>query len=71
MLDYLDRVRAATAVPVLAGFGIRDAAQVNAVAPHADGVIVGSALIETLQRGEDPIAFLRGLRDDSQIEMET
>ncbi len=70
MLDYLDRVRAASEVPVLAGFGIREAAQVNAVAPHADGVIVGSALIELLQRGEDPIAFLRGLRDSSKVEAE-
>ncbi len=71
MLDYLDRVRAVSSAPVLAGFGIREAAQVNAVAPHADGVIVGSALIEVLQRGEDPIAFLRGLRDRSQVEAET
>lgn len=70
MLDYLDRVRAASAVPVLAGFGIREAAQVNAVAPHADGVIVGSALIEVLQRGEDPIAFLRSLRASSRVEAE-
>ncbi|MCZ6856382.1 MAG: tryptophan synthase subunit alpha [Gemmatimonadetes bacterium] len=71
MLDYLDRVRAVSAVPVLAGFGIREAAQVSAVAPHADGVIVGSALIEVLQRGEDPIAFLRGLRDTSKVEAES
>ncbi len=71
MLDYLDCVRAVSAVPVLAGFGIREAAQVAAVAPHADGVIVGSALIEVLQRGGDPITFLRGLRDSSKVEAET
>lgn len=68
MLEYLDRVRAVAPVPVLAGFGIRTAAQVQAVASHADGVIVGSALIEVLERGEDPIAFLRALRDESTIE---
>ncbi len=61
VLDYLDRVRAASAVPVCAGFGIRHAAQVARLAGHADGVIVGSALVEVLERGEDPAAFLRGL----------
>jgi tryptophan synthase alpha chain len=62
VLDYLDRVRAAAAVPVCAGFGIRHAAQVARLAGHADGVIVGSALVEALERGDDPAAFLRGLR---------
>jgi len=62
VLDYLDRVRAASAVPVCAGFGIRHAAQVARLAGHADGVIVGSALVEVLERGEDPAAFLRSLK---------
>lgn len=62
VLDYLDRVRAAATVPVCAGFGIRHAAQVARLAGHADGVIVGSALVEVLERGGDPAAFLRGLR---------
>ncbi len=71
MLDYLDRVCEVSPVPVLAGFGIRDAAQVRAVSTHADGVIVGSALIEVLERGDDPIAFLRKLTDEGKIEVET
>ncbi|MFZ2509055.1 MAG: tryptophan synthase subunit alpha [Steroidobacteraceae bacterium] len=62
VLEYLDRVRAAAAVPVCAGFGIRHAAQVARLAGHADGVIVGSALVEVLERGEDPAGFLRSLR---------
>ena len=62
VLDYLDRLRASATVPVCAGFGIRHAAQVARLAGHADGVIVGSALVEVLERGEDPAAFLRGLR---------
>lgn len=62
MLDYLARVRAASAVPVLAGFGIRTAGQLRAVAGRVDGAIVGSALVELLERGEDPVAFLRRLR---------
>ncbi len=61
-LQYLDRVRAASALPVLAGFGVRNRAQVTALALHVDGVVVGSALIEALSRGEDPGAFLDVLR---------
>ena len=59
---YLARVRAASSLPVCAGFGIRRAEQVRALAAHADGVIVGSALVEALERGEDAGAFLRSLR---------
>ena len=35
-------------LPVLVGFGIRDADAAAAVAPHADGVVVGSALVDTM-----------------------
>lgn len=59
---YLDRVRSMSSLPVLAGFGIRSADQVRALAPHVDGVIVGSALIEQIERGGDPASFLMGLR---------
>ena len=59
---YLDRARAASSVPLLAGFGIRDARQVAALAGHADGFIVGSALIEAIEAGRDPAAFLVSLR---------
>ena len=60
--QYLDRVRAASPLPVLAGFGVRNRAQVTALAPHVDGVVVGSALIEAIDRGEDPGTFLDELR---------
>jgi len=60
-LDYLARVRAASPIPVLAGFGIRERAQVEALRPHVDGVVVGSALVECIEGGGDPEAFLRGL----------
>ena len=62
VLGYLDRVRAEAAVPVCAGFGIRSPEQVAALAGLVDGVIVGSALVEVLERGEDPAAWLRALR---------
>ena len=62
LLAYLDRVRSLTDLPVCAGFGIRNAAQVTALADHADGVVVGSALVEVIGRGGDAAEFLRSLR---------
>ena len=62
VLDYFSRVKNVSAIPVCAGFGIRSRDQVVRMAPHVDGVIVGSALVEVIERGEDPAAFLRGLR---------
>lgn len=59
---YLARVKAASAIPVCAGFGVRERAQVEAIAQHADGVVVGTALVEVLERGEDAAEFVRSLR---------
>ena len=61
LAQYLDKVAATSALPVCAGFGIRSAADVVNVGEHAAGAIVGSALVEVLERGEDPAAFLRQL----------
>jgi tryptophan synthase alpha chain len=60
--DYLDRVRELATVPVCAGFGIREHAQVAALAPHVDGVVVGSAVIEAMEKGESTVELLRRLR---------
>ena len=62
LTDYLASVKKAASVPVCAGFGVRERRQVELIARHADGVIVGSALVEALERGENPATFLRGLR---------
>lgn len=62
VLAYMDRVRAVSPVPVCAGFGIRGAEQVARMRGHVDGVVVGSALVEVLERGEDPAAFIRSLQ---------
>lgn len=63
LLDYLRRARKAATLPVCAGFGIRNAAQVAALTGHVDGCIVGSALVEVMGNGQDVAAFLRGLRE--------
>ena len=62
LLAYLGRVRAASRVPVCAGFGIRSREQVARLSGHVDGVVIGSAIVELLERGADPAAWLRGLR---------
>ena len=62
VLDYMDRVKRCSRVPVCAGFGIRSRAQVERFASHVDGVVVGSALVEALEGGSDVRAFLRSLR---------
>ncbi len=62
LATYLDRVRRISPLPVCAGFGVREAKQVREIGAHADGAIVGAALVEALERGEDPAAFLNGLR---------
>ena len=46
--EKLQQLRASSRVPVLAGFGIKDAAGAAAMAQHADGVVVGSALVAAL-----------------------
>jgi tryptophan synthase alpha chain len=62
VLEYFARVKKISPAPVCAGFGIRSRDQVERLAPYVDGVIVGSALVEAIERGDDPGAFLQSLR---------
>ena len=61
LAEYLDRVTAASALPVCAGFGIREPSDVANVGRHCAGAIVGSALVEVLEDDERPSVFLRTL----------
>jgi tryptophan synthase alpha chain len=45
------RIKAHTALPVVVGFGISTRAHVHAVAHDADGVVVGSALVNVIKAG--------------------
>jgi tryptophan synthase alpha chain len=64
--SYLDCARDCAQTPLMAGFGIRSPDQVRALAPHSDGVIVGSALVECIERGDDPADFLKTLLIDAE-----
>jgi tryptophan synthase alpha chain len=46
----LDRTAELVRNPLAVGFGIGSAAQVTALAPHADGIIVGSALVKVIEQ---------------------
>lgn len=64
LADEVRRLKAAVGLPVAVGFGISTPEQARAVAAVADGVVVGSALIQALDEGgiEGGAAFLGSLR---------
>lgn len=45
----VERIRAHVSVPVGVGFGIRDADSARRIGQHADAVVIGSKLIETME----------------------
>lgn len=65
LAESIARVRRATALPIAVGFGISTPAQARAVAATADGVVVGSALVDVLGTGgvDAARAFLLSLRE--------
>jgi tryptophan synthase alpha chain len=66
--EVFPRLRAYLNLPIGVGFGIRDAASARAVAQVADAVVIGSALVQLVERaGPDNAAlelrdFLAGIR---------
>lgn len=50
VVTYLQSVRQQTDLPIAVGFGIRDREAVEFFSPHADGVIVGSVIVDTMGR---------------------
>ncbi len=53
MKANLNRVRAASQIPVAVGFGISKPRQAAMLAPLIDGVVVGSALVKIMLEAED------------------
>jgi tryptophan synthase alpha chain len=75
--DLVRSVRAVTDLPIAVGFGIATQAQVCAVSRFADGVIVGSALIEVIeraptdQRAEAAARFVASLKEATRPDAAT
>ena len=58
----VSRIKRSTDIPVAVGFGVRTPEQASEIARVADGVVVGSALVELVaEHGDDAPAKLRTL----------
>jgi len=60
------RIRAASELPVVVGFGIRDPASAAAIAAVADGAVVGSAIVSRIAEGRprgEILAFVASLAE--------
>jgi len=66
--QMIPRIKSRVNLPVCVGFGIRDAATARAVSEVADGVVIGSALVQLLEHAdpdEAPVLaarFVAGVR---------
>ncbi len=59
--ERLTSIRAATPLPVLAGFGVASAADAECMGRLADGVVVGSALVACVAGSREPVRAVREL----------
>ncbi|PIO99013.1 tryptophan synthase subunit alpha [Pleomorphomonas carboxyditropha] len=61
------RIKAHTPLPVMVGFGVKTGEQAAAIAAHADGVVVGSALVnavrDSLEDGKATAATVKAVTD--------
>jgi tryptophan synthase alpha chain len=60
------RIKAATDLPVIVGFGIRSPETARAIASVADGAVVGSAIVKMVEEKKpvaEILAFVKGLAD--------
>ena len=60
------RIKAATDLPVIVGFGIRDPSTARAIASVADGAVVGSAIVKMVEQKKpvsEILSFVKGLAE--------
>lgn len=60
------RIKEASGLPVIVGFGVNTPEKSKAIAQVADGVVVGSAIVSRIGKGEsaaDVLAFVKSLAD--------
>ncbi|GIN66495.1 MULTISPECIES: tryptophan synthase subunit alpha [Bacillus] len=71
---FLATVKKATALPLVVGFGVSNAKQFKKLSSHCDGVVVGSAIVHTIEKSlpllqhsntyTDGLLRIRGFVDD-------
>jgi tryptophan synthase alpha chain len=67
VIQRLAEVRAGVTSPLMVGFGIKTGEDAACMARHADGVVIGSALVEAIaaapagQTAASAGAFIRGV----------
>lgn len=62
----VERIRKASGLPVVVGFGINTPDKARGIAEVADGVVVGSAIVSRIARGDstkDILTFVKSLAD--------
>jgi len=71
--DKVTRIKQATSLPVLIGFGISGPEQAKAASGFSDGVIVGSAIVRMIEETPDPAerkeklkVFVRSMKQSLQ-----
>ncbi len=63
LAGLVERARAATELPLYAGFGISNPAQARAAAELTDGIVVGTSALEAAEEGPDAlVGFTQALR---------
>jgi tryptophan synthase alpha chain len=61
MPELLQEVKSRTSLPVAAGFGISRQEHMKALKGYADAAVVGSAIVDEIERGGDGVALVREL----------
>jgi len=61
MHELLQGVKSRTSLPVAAGFGISRQEHMKALKGNADAAVVGSAIVDEIERGGDGVALVREL----------
>jgi len=61
MPELLAQIKKRTQLPVAAGFGISRQEHMRALRGHADAAVVGSAIVDEIDRGGDGVALVREL----------
>jgi tryptophan synthase alpha chain len=61
MKELFEKVRKHTKLPIAAGFGISRPEHMKALRGNADAAAVGSAVVNEIDKGSDPVVLIKEL----------